>query len=72
MYELNEVSRSYGAVRAVDQVDLRVEEGEFLVIAGPSGSGKTTLLQLLGGLDRPASIDRRRAASCSRVRTCAG
>jgi putative ABC transport system ATP-binding protein len=55
MYELTDVTKTYGAVRAVDGLDLRVDEGEFLVVAGPSGSGKTTLLQLLGGLDRPTS-----------------
>ena len=40
-------------VRALDGVDLFVEEGEFTAIAGPSGSGKTTLLNIIGGLDRP-------------------
>ena len=59
LYELRDVVKAYGSgnarVVAVDGVDLRIDRGEFVVIAGPSGSGKTTLLQLLGVLDRPTS-----------------
>jgi len=59
VYDLRNVTKSYGAgatrVTAIDGVDLRIERGEFVVVAGPSGSGKSTLLQLLGALDRPSS-----------------
>jgi len=54
--ECQHVSKTYGQgnlqVRAVRDLDLTVEEGEFLSLSGPSGSGKTTLLNLIGGLDR--------------------
>ena len=42
-----------GTLKALDQVDLTVGAGEFVVILGPSGSGKTTLLNLIGALDTP-------------------
>lgn len=41
-------------VKALQGVDLEVEEGEFTVLMGPSGSGKTTLLNIIGGLDTPS------------------
>jgi putative spermidine/putrescine transport system ATP-binding protein len=45
--------KHYGAVRALDDVDLDVRAGEFLTLLGPSGSGKTTLLMVLAGFIRP-------------------
>ena len=48
---LQQVAKRYGAVRAVDGVSFRAEEGRFLVLLGPSGCGKSTLLRLIAGLE---------------------
>lgn len=49
--ELVGLRKTFGHVTAVDSVDLRVEDGESLVVLGPSGSGKSTLLRLVAGLE---------------------
>ncbi|MBR1471679.1 MAG: ABC transporter ATP-binding protein [Lachnospiraceae bacterium] len=58
---LKDVSKIYKTgeteYRALDHVNLNIEEGRFVVILGPSGAGKSTLLNLIGGMDNPTSGD---------------
>lgn len=50
---LHQVSKSYGDVRAVDRLDLEINQGELFCLLGSSGSGKTTLLRILAGFEKP-------------------
>ncbi|TKX83165.1 ATP-binding cassette domain-containing protein, partial [Halorubrum sp. SS5] len=53
--ELNDVTKRYGETAAVDDVTVRVREGEFFTLVGPSGCGKTTTLRLIAGFEEPTS-----------------
>jgi putative ABC transport system ATP-binding protein len=59
LLELHEISKSYGegptAVRALESLDLSVDEGDLVAVMGPSGSGKSTLLTIAGSLEEPSS-----------------
>jgi spermidine/putrescine transport system ATP-binding protein len=55
MIEIRNVTRSYGAFKALDNAALAIREGEFFSLLGPSGCGKTTLLRMIAGFDEPTS-----------------
>ncbi len=52
--ELKKVSKIYGSLKALSEVDLTVRKGDWLSIMGPSGSGKTTMINIIGCMDRPS------------------
>ena len=61
LFDIRGLGRYFGSgdiqVKALDDINLTIERGEFTAIVGPSGSGKSTLLQLMGGLDSPTVGD---------------
>ena len=56
---LKNVSKIYGeertTIKALDGINLEIEEGKIITVMGPSGSGKSTLLNILGAMDKPTS-----------------
>jgi multiple sugar transport system ATP-binding protein len=54
---LKDISKFFGKTKAVDGLNLEIEDGEFLVLLGPSGCGKTTTLRMIAGLEKPTGGD---------------
>ncbi|MFP3090261.1 ABC transporter ATP-binding protein [Treponema sp. TIM-1] len=55
LLELKGISKVYGNLKALQNIDLTVKQGEWLAIMGPSGSGKTTMMNIIGCMDKPSS-----------------
>ncbi|MDO4536985.1 MAG: ABC transporter ATP-binding protein [Coriobacteriales bacterium] len=55
LLELRHVSKIYGDLHALDNVDITIDQGEWVAIMGPSGSGKSTAMNIIGAMDKPTS-----------------
>jgi multiple sugar transport system ATP-binding protein len=53
LVSIENLTKEFGKVKAVNDINLKVNEGEFLVLLGPSGCGKSTLLRMIAGLEFP-------------------
>ncbi len=79
---IENLHKRYGPVKAIDDVNIHVADGEFVTLLGPSGCGKSTTLGAIAGLDQPTSgrirvgnktyFDGEKGSSCRRKRAIAG
>jgi putative ABC transport system ATP-binding protein len=77
LLELRDISKVYGSLKALQNINLTVKQGEWLAIMGPSGSGKTTMMNIVGCMDKPSAgevvldgvnISRERARGLTTIR----
>ena len=70
LLELKNVYKIYGDLHALDNVDMTIDQGEWVAIMGPSGSGKSTAMNIIGCMDKPTSgevlLDGQNIANLSR------
>ena len=52
---LENINKSFGSIKALSNINLKIEDGEFFVLLGPTGAGKTTTLRIISGLEMPDS-----------------
>ncbi len=62
--QINQLSKNFGSLQALQDINLTVEQGEFFALLGPNGAGKTTLISILAGLTRASSGEARIMGHC--------